>query len=171
MASTRSAQIPATCQLVQSEKIGRESMVMWFKRRCRNVGRRVRRLLRGNERPVSLAEAEPRPEPQSVAECHVGDRVRVRTVAEITATLDVHGRLNGCTFLEPMAQFCGREFQVARCVRHFFDEARWRMVRCRHVVLLEGAHCDGSGHPDTQGCDRMCFFFWRTEWLERAGES
>jgi hypothetical protein len=43
------------------------------------------------------------------------------------------------------------------------------MLKCRNIVLLENVYCDGSGHPDTRGCDRMCFFFWRTEWLERVG--
>ncbi|MCY2954889.1 MAG: hypothetical protein NTU53_23405 [Planctomycetota bacterium] len=60
---------------------------------------------------------------------------------------------------------------MAKRVDRFFDEARWRMLKCRGVVLIDGAYCDGSGHPDTRGCDRMCFFFWRTEWLEKVGQS
>jgi hypothetical protein len=94
--------------------------------------------------------------------------VRVRPWIEIARTLDRHSRCNGCAFLEPMRAFCGREFRVVRCVERFFDEQRWRMLKVRNIVLLDGVHCDGSGHPDTAGCDRMCLYFWRTEWLERA---
>jgi hypothetical protein len=98
-----------------------------------------------------------------------GDRVRVRSGEEIGRTLDRWGRCGGCKFQEPMYRYCGREFRVAKRVTRFFDEARQRMLRCKNIVLLEGVYCDGSGDPATIGCDRMCFFFWRTEWLERVG--
>ena len=97
-----------------------------------------------------------------------GTRVRVRSRGEIERTLDRDGRSNGCAFASGMYECCGREFRVAKHVERFFDEARWRMLRCRGVVLLEGVYCDGSGHPDTIGCDRMCHYFWRSEWLERV---
>jgi len=102
-------------------------------------------------------------------ELKAGDWVRVRSLDAIVCTLDGAGRCSGCAFLRPMSKFCGRQVRVARRVGRFFDERTWRMLKCKNVVLLEGTHCDGSGHPDTQGCDRMCFFFWRTEWLQRTG--
>jgi hypothetical protein len=100
-----------------------------------------------------------------------GDLVRVRSLDAIVHTLDESGRCGGCAFLRPMSKFCGRRVRVARRVDHFFDERTWRMLKCKNVVLLEGTHCDGAGHPDTRGCDRMCFYFWRTEWLEREPDS
>lgn len=112
-------------------------------------------------------EASPGPAAPAAADIGPGDRVRVRSRAEIEATLDETGRCRGCGFLEPMAAFCGREFRVVRRIERFFDEKTWRMLRCRNIVILDGVFCDGSGHPDTRGCDRMCYFFWRTEWLER----
>ncbi|MBN1491110.1 MAG: hypothetical protein JXA69_14450 [Phycisphaerae bacterium] len=105
-------------------------------------------------------------QPLSLAPIVPGMKVRVRSQLEIDVTLDATGRCRGCAFLAPMAAYCGQVFQVARCVGQFFDERQWRMLKCKNVVLLEGVYCDGSGHPDTRGCDRMCFFFWRTEWLE-----
>ena len=56
---------------------------------------------------------------------------------------------------------------MLRVVDRFFDERRWRMLRAHGMVILEGVHCDGASLPDTAGCDRMCFYFWRSEWLER----
>lgn len=94
-----------------------------------------------------------------------GARVRVKALHEIRSTLDGSDRLRGCAFLAPMAQYCGREYRVIREVERFFDERSWRLLKCLNVVLFEGVFCDGSGHPATQGCDRMCFFFWRKEWL------
>jgi len=104
-----------------------------------------------------------------LAALQAGDRVRVRSLAAIQQTLDACGRCHGCAFLEPMSRACGGEFRVLQVVERFFDEARWRMLRCENVVLLDGLYCDGSGHPDTNGCDRRCSYFWRGEWLERLG--
>jgi hypothetical protein len=98
----------------------------------------------------------------------VGDVVRVRSAEQIRGTLDEQGGLKGCSFALGMYRYCGRELRVAKVVDRFFDEARWRMLKARNLVLLEGVHCDGSSIPDTQGCDRMCFYFWRTEWLEKV---
>jgi hypothetical protein len=57
---------------------------------------------------------------------------------------------------------------VLKVVERFYDEVQGRMLRCKNVVFLDGVYCDGSGHPDTHGCDRTCFSFWRTEWLEKT---
>jgi hypothetical protein len=45
------------------------------------------------------------------------------------------------------------------------------MLKARNIVLLERVYCDGSGTLETQGCDRMCFYFWRTEWLEKIEQT
>jgi hypothetical protein len=95
-----------------------------------------------------------------------GQLVRAKSLEGITATLDASGRTGGCKFTSPMIRYCGREFRVLKRMTRFFDEAQWKMVRCKKLVLLEGVYCDGSGSEATQGCDRMCFVFWREEWLE-----
>ena len=96
-----------------------------------------------------------------------GDRVRVRTLEEILATLDTEGRCDGCYFVRSMARHCGQEFPVLKVVERYYDEKQRRMLRCRNTVFLEGACCDGACHPDTTGCDRTCLSFWRAEWLEK----
>lgn len=119
-----------------------------------------------------VARTEPRPSPAGlpVPELAPGDRVRVRSAEYIRGTLDEKGMLKGCGFGLGMYQYCGQERRVAKVVTRFFDEARGRMLKSRNMVLLEGVYCDGASSPDTLGCDRMCFYFWRTEWLEKVGE-
>ncbi len=110
-----------------------------------------------------LAPAEPLPAP----ELEPGDRVRVRSAEYIKGTLDTNGYLKGCGFGLGQYQYCGRELTVIKRVDHFFDEGRARMLKGRNLVLLDGVHCDGSSSKWTHGCDRMCFYFWRSEWLEK----
>jgi hypothetical protein len=93
--------------------------------------------------------------------------VRVRSAEYVRSTLDEGGSLKGCGFGLGQYQYCGRELRVLRRVDNFFDEARARMLKGRNLVLLDGVHCDGSSSRWTDGCDRMCYYFWRTEWLEK----
>ena len=178
------------CQLITGGAGGREPWA-WFLRRQSKRGvkalgrlpgyvlrrskgavRRSRRMylrLWGGDTTAAdatLALRTPRPTGESCAGLRPGSRVRVRSREEIERTLDRRRRYHGCPFAEPMFQYCGQEFRVFKCVDRFFDEAQWRLLKCRNVVLLEGVLCDGSGYPDSQGCDRSCFYFWRTEWLE-----
>jgi hypothetical protein len=95
-----------------------------------------------------------------------GQLVRVKPLEEILSIVDSTGRTNGCKFTKPMIRYCRREFRVVKRMTRFFDEAQWKMVKCAKLLLLEGSYCDGSGGPYTEGCDRMCFVFWREEWLE-----
>lgn len=144
----------------------------WYlKRRAQGYLLRLRReLARFGPRPA----AAPAPAPAvawPAPELKEGDRVRVRSAEYIRGTLDENGSLKGCGFGLGQYQYCGREFRVIRVVEHFFDEARSRMLKARHMVLLEGVHCDGSGVKWTLGCQRMCFYFWRTEWLEKLDDA
>ncbi len=134
----------------------------------RRLWRTVFRLSRGGEEPPVISRRGAKNGVTLGEPLHEGDIVRVRSLEQIRETLDANGGCHGCAFLEPMARYCGQELRVAKCLQRFFDEKRWRMLKCRNVVLLEGAFCDGSGHPDTLGCDRMCLFFWRIEWLESS---
>jgi hypothetical protein len=147
---------------------GRDEPWSWYlKRRARALGERLMRALGvGAQAPRPPAPAPRLPAPRLAP----GDRVRVRSAEDIRSTLDEKGALSGCAFGVGMYAYCGKELRVARVVERFFDEARWRMLRARDLVLLGGVHCDGASHPDTRGCDRMCFYFWRTEWLERIDE-
>lgn len=97
-----------------------------------------------------------------------GDVVRVRSRAEIEATLDPFKELKGCAFLEYMWQYCGTTQKVLQPVERFLDERDYKVKKARGVILLEGVLCRGT--PVFGRCDRACHLFWREEWLERVAE-
>lgn len=92
-----------------------------------------------------------------------GEHVAVRSEAEILATLDEDGALDGLPFMPEMLRFCGRRFVVtARADRTVVEKLGVRRM-CR-TVHLEDLRCDGSAHD---GCCRMCLLYWKEAWLER----
>jgi hypothetical protein len=161
------------CQLIHYQKVGQEPLHWFIRRRGRGARLRLNEWWRNllgllRESPPVEIQGSISRATTSAVEINTGDLVRVKSIEEIKQTLDANGFCRGCGFLEPMVRYCGQEVRVAKRVDQFFDEARWRMLKCRGIVLLEGIYCDGSGHPATIGCDRMCFFFWRTDWLEKV---
>lgn len=172
----RPAQIGVGCQLEafpsqfdQGPPSHEEPWSWYFRRRARAAVRKIGRLVAGPPRRPSVPQAAP--PPLVAPKLKPGDLVRVRSAEFIRSTLDEKGGHRGCGFGLGMYQYCGKELRVAKVVNRFFDEARWRMLKARNIVLLEGVHCDGSGSSETQGCDRMCFYFWRTEWLEKIEDA
>jgi hypothetical protein len=103
-----------------------------------------------------------------------GDWVTIRNPAEILATLDADGTLDGLPFMPEMLEACGRSFRVERrvekvCVEVPVGLASTRRFAANDVVVLQDSRCDGQGHD---GCKRACKIFWREAWLGpgRAGE-
>ena len=93
-----------------------------------------------------------------------GQVVMVRSLAEIAATLDAHGELDGMPFMAEMARFCGQAMKVKRRA----DRTCVEGVGLRGLdacVILEDAACDGSEHD---GCQRGCLLFWKEAWLKPA---
>jgi hypothetical protein len=95
---------------------------------------------------------------------HRGDWVTVRSEAEILATLDDDGTLDGLPFMPEMRRFCGRDFRVrSRADRTLTDRRAYR--RMADAVHLTDTHCDGAEHD---GCGRRCSFYWKERWLQPA---
>jgi len=95
-----------------------------------------------------------------------GEWVEVRTPAEILATLDGRGCMNGLPFMPEMAHYCGRRFRVFKRADKTCDNiAAWSIRRMNDAVHLEGLRCDGSVHG---GCEAGCLIFWNEGWLKRA---
>jgi hypothetical protein len=93
-----------------------------------------------------------------------GDAVQVRSFAEIAATLDDSGMLEGMPFLPEMLEYCGRTMTVrwrVNKVLQGYDKGGLRAIKS--TVLLDEAFCNGEAHGD---CQRMCFFLWKTAWLK-----
>ncbi|OPY14204.1 MAG: hypothetical protein A4E66_00458 [Syntrophus sp. PtaB.Bin001] len=95
-----------------------------------------------------------------------GDRVRVRSAAEIRQTLDHWNSVKGCSFMEEMWPYCDTEQTVLKEVKRFLDERDYLIKKCSRIVILDGVMCQGT--RDFGACDRSCFFFWREEWLEKV---
>ena len=99
-----------------------------------------------------------------------GERVRVRSWAEIEQTLDADKCCGGLGWLPLQQHHCGKTYAVVRRVDRFFDERARRLLKLRDVVLLDGVHCipPKDGPWSYAGCERMCFLFWKEDWLERV---
>src|SRR5712672_2031875 len=95
-----------------------------------------------------------------------GDRVEVKSAAEILATLDGGGALEGLPFMPEMAQYCGRRFVVDKRADKVCDTVHYTgSRRLPDAVLLVDLRCDGSGHD---GCQAECRPFWKEAWLRRV---
>lgn len=99
--------------------------------------------------------------------CRRGDKVTVRSLEEILATLDGEGKLDGVPFMPEMARCCGRTFTVFRRADKTCVEGYETLRALTDTVFLEGLRCDGSAHD---GCQRGCLMFWKEAWLVPAGQ-
>jgi hypothetical protein len=106
-----------------------------------------------------------------VLNLRVGEIVEVRSEAEILATLDENGELDGLPFMPEMLAWCGRRLRVEKLALKLCDTIEWTgMYRIRDAVHLEMSRCDGQAHG---GCQAGCSIYWKEAWLKRipAGES
>ena len=95
--------------------------------------------------------------------CKAGDRVEVRSPAEILATLDKNGCLDGMPFMPEMLAFCGRQFRVFASAHKTCDSIYYKEGRIiDDAVFLEDLRCDGAGHD---GCQANCLIFFKLHWL------
>jgi hypothetical protein len=94
-----------------------------------------------------------------------GERVRVKSVEEIRASVDARGRNRGLSFDVEMRPYCGQSLRVDRVVTRTMDEWTGRLLdlgsRC---IVLENAVCQGIYHGL---CRRASQPYWREAWLER----
>jgi hypothetical protein len=129
------------------------------------VARKARRML-------GIASPRVASKPLDPTGLQPGDRVRVKSLAEIQATLDSHGRYEGLFYTSAtMDRYCGGTYTVLTRVDRFFDERSRRMLRMKNTVLLEGVYCQPAPDLDDRiaGCKRTCFLFWKEVWLQRVG--
>jgi hypothetical protein len=100
-----------------------------------------------------------------------GDWVEVRSKAEILATLDEDGRLEGLPFMPEMLRFCGGQFRVFKRAGKTCSEAvgpaglAFVSRELKDAVHLDH-RCDGSAHG---GCQAGCLMFWKEAWLRPIG--
>lgn len=105
-----------------------------------------------------------------MATSRVGDWVRVKSRAEILATLDSRGQVDGLPFMPEMLAFAGHSFPVDAVTHRTCDTVKSTGTsgttrRMDRAVHLQGVRCDGSAHG---GCQARCLLFWKEDWLETA---
>jgi hypothetical protein len=97
-----------------------------------------------------------------------GELVRVRSAADIMATLDAGGRLDALPFMPEMLSCCGKQFRVYKRADKSCDTvgtSPTHALRMTNTVHLEGVRCSGAAHG---GCQAACLVFWKEAWLERV---
>jgi hypothetical protein len=96
-----------------------------------------------------------------------GDRVELRSPAEILATLDPQGSLEGVPFMPEMLEFFGRAFTVEARVERACDTIAYTGPRrLADTLLLDDLRCNGSAHA---GCGTQCRLYWKEAWLRPEG--
>lgn len=102
-----------------------------------------------------------------------GDIVRIRSLDEIVATLDVRNRNRGLWFApEELGQFCGKRATVAKRVTRLINERTGEMIETKTPsVILDGVNCTGSAVDKRLFCPRASALFWREIWLDRVEQA
>jgi len=94
-----------------------------------------------------------------------GEWVEVRSMDEISQTLDEKRKYKGLFFMWEMEKCCGKKFKVFKKVEIIKLEPTGDIRKLKSpTVFLEGAYCNGELQ---EGCDRSCFHFWKEAWLKR----
>jgi hypothetical protein len=98
-----------------------------------------------------------------------GEWAQVRSIDEISVTLDEKGKYKDLYFMPEMEKFCGKKFKVFKRVEIIKLESTREVRKLKSpVVFLEGVFCNGEYHDR---CDRTCFHFWREAWLKRLPDN
>ena len=109
--------------------------------------------------------------PRQTLDLIPGERVRVRPLPEILATLDVRQRNRGLSFDVEMVPFCGHEYIVQRRVNTIIQEPTGKVMTWPgDCIVLEGVVCSGCLSRNRLFCMRSITAYWREIWLERVEE-
>ena len=92
--------------------------------------------------------------PAVTLDLRAGELVRVRSLPEILATVDVDLRNRVMGFHTEMVPFCGRTFRVLRRVEKIVHEKTGKMIRMKTgAIILENAVCEARY---MNNCRRFC---------------
>ena len=91
----------------------------------------------------------------------------MRSAAEIVATLDADGCLEGVPFMPEMLRHLGQRYSVEARVERACDTINHsnRVRRMPATVILDDLRCAGSAHG---GCQARCRLYWKEAWLQRT---
>jgi hypothetical protein len=127
-----------------------------------------KRLLIGGGRqwPFVRGQLEKGTTPRTQLNLQAGDLVRIKSKAEIEATLDVTNHNRGLSFDNEMSNYCGRTARVRGRVNRLIEESNGEMLNLKSdCIILENVVCAGDYH---RFCPRAIFPYWREVWLEKV---
>ncbi len=129
-------------------------------RALRVAGGRSYPFLRG---PLPVAKGAT---PKEELNLQPGELVRIKSKAEIEATLDQALHNRGLGFDPEMVPYCGRTARVRARVNKIVDEHTGKVIEIKSdCIMLEGVVCTADYHLF---CPRAIYSYWREIWLERV---
>lgn len=121
--------------------------------------------LQGPQHPQRAPDLEANPAALGLQR---GEEAEILSLAEIRATLDHQGALDGLPFMPEMERHAGKRVQVYRRADRLCVEGAPTLRRLRDTVFLGDLRCDGSAHG---GCQRSCLMLWKEAWLRRSSRA
>ena len=98
-----------------------------------------------------------------------GELVRVKSYADILATLDTDWSNRGMSFDAELVPFCGGVYRVQARVTNFINEKTGKLSRMKTpAVMLEGVWCQSRYSHCRMFCPRSIPSWWREIWVERV---
>lgn len=130
------------------------------------------RLRGGAPFPIAIGRiSEGQSTPTSRLDLRPGERIRVKPIEEIEATITRQGFNRGMRFDVEMVKYCGKEYRVSGRVNRIINEKSGRMMTMANpCVLLEDVYCRAECTPGRVGCPRAVNTYWREIWLKRIDE-
>lgn len=123
--------------------------------------------LRGGHR-LNYVQGHLSKTPKQTLDLAVGERVRIRPLAEIEATLNGDNMNRGLMFDSEMATRCGSSSTVADRVQRLVDDRTGELIEIKSdCVILDGATCSGTNR---RLCPRNQYDYWREIWLARESD-
>ena len=118
---------------------------------------RAGRIPKGMRTPAAKLDLQP------------GERVKVRSYAEILETLDQDWKNRGMYFDGELVPFCNGEYNVLQRVERIIDEKTGRMLRLKNdAIVLKDVACGARYAKCRHFCSRAIYPYWREIWLERS---
>ena len=115
--------------------------------------------------PFLKGEANGAPPEAATLDLQPGERVRIKSRAEIVKTLNDANRYRGLSFDVEQLPYCGRTARVQARVNRLIDERTGEMITIKtDCIILEDVVCKADFH---RFCTRSTYPYWREAWLER----
>ncbi len=109
------------------------------------------------------------PTPVESLGLRAGELVEIKSLPEVSETLDRIGRNRGLTFTQDLSVHCGKQVRVERRIDKMIMDGSGEMRELHNTVYLENTLC-GCAHVAFGGCGRCEYSYWREIWLRRAAE-